>query len=156
MEKKLREKRERLFAEMKKLEGARQWDTAVGMIQRWYYGCYVKAAWCATTVSYAGAAIGLPKHENVYSLMMKCKERADRGDGKFFKYHGEELTRGDVLFWLWSGTRMTIGSSKHVGVCASDTPADASTIPCIGGNQSNSICTKNYEAHKLYAVYRPI
>lgn len=145
-----------LYNEMMYLKGAHEWDNAVGMIQEWFYGSYVRASWCATTVSYAANRAGLKigKSENVYLLMTKCKLATT---GKFFTrdHLPETIKRGDILFWLWSGTTMRTDSSKHVGVCTEDTPLKSAMIPCIGGNQSKSVCIKNYSTDRLYAVYRP-
>jgi len=47
---------------------------------------------------------------------------------------------------------MSVSSNKHVGVCYEDTTLDL--IKTIGGNQSDSICIKNYKKSDIYAVYR--
>lgn len=154
----MEKKKRTLYEAMKRLEGAREWDTAVKMIQEWFYGSYVKASWCATTVCYAAHDAGLlfPKNDNVYGLLLACKTHAKNGNGTFYFHNAPmDLKQGDVLFWLWRGAVMNYASSKHVGVCVKDTPASASEIECIGGNQSNRVCVKTYNRANLYAVYRP-
>lgn len=136
-------------------EGAVEYDGIVAEIQKWYYGSLVRASWCATSVSYFAQKSGLTlKAENVKALLDQCKILSDTGTGKLYTKAEipAEIKAGDILFWLWSGSVMETTSSKHVGVAASDTSSAA--IPCIGGNQSDSICTKTYSRDKLYAVYR--
>ena len=137
--------------------GVKEYNGIVADIQKWYYGSLVKASWCATSLSYFAQKCGLKlKAENVKTLLDQCKILSDTGTGRLYKY-GEipdKIESGDILFWLWGGASgtMTTGSSKHVGVAAKDTTG--SLIPCIGGNQSDSICEHNYERRNLYAVYR--
>lgn len=154
-------KGEKLYKLFKQFEGTKEYDGIVAQIQKWYYGSLVKASWCATAVSYFMDQLGVPlKAENVNVLRLKCKNlSAIHKTGKFYDRTGNGLPgtirRGDILFWLWSGNQMTNTSSKHVGVCAADTSIDSAVVPCIGGNQDDKICVKNYDTHKLYAVYRP-
>lgn len=151
---------EKLYRLFKQHEGAKEYEGIVNKIQTWYYGSLVKAPWCATAVSYFMNQIGVKiKSENVNILRLDCKKFAEINKvGSFYDRTGNGLPntikRGDILFWLWSGDKMTNTSSKHVGVCAEDTSKDSSVIPCIGGNQDNRICIKNYDTRKLYAVYR--
>ena len=64
----------------------------------------------------------------------------------------ERLEQGDICFWLWDGSVMQDGSSKHVNLV--EHPSVGNTVFCIGGNQKNKICTLEYDRNKLYAVYR--
>lgn len=153
---------ENLYKLFKQFEGAKEYEGIVAQIQKWYYGSLVKASWCATAVSYFMDQLGIPlKAENVNILRLKCKNLAVlHKTGKFYDRTGnglpDTIRRGDILFWLWSGDQMTNTSSKHVGVCAADKVAiQSAVVPCIGGNQDNKICVKNYDTRKLYAVYRP-
>lgn len=139
-------------------EGTKEYNGVVAHIQRWYYGSLVKAAWCATAVSFFADQLGLDiqKAENVRVLMENADKSCQRiynrelGDPTDFK-----IKRGDILFFLWEGDRMTTASSKHVGIAYYDCPANDSMVVTIGGNQDDSICVKSYDKRKLYAVYRP-
>lgn len=153
-------KGEKLYKLFKQFEGTKEYDGIVAQIQKWYYGSLVKASWCATAVSYFASQLGIPiKAENVNVLKTACDILAKGGIGKYYERRTSGLPttihKGDILFWLWSGDIMTNTSSKHVGVCAADTSIQSAVVPCIGGNQDNSICVKNYDTRKLYAVYRP-
>ena len=154
-------KGEKLYKLFKQFEGTKEYDGVVAQIQKWYYGSLVKASWCATAVSYFASQLGIPiKAENVNVLRTACDILAKGGSGEYYDRRTtglpETVKRGDILFWLWSGDAMTNTSSKHVGVCAAEKVAiQSAVVPCIGGNQDNSICVKNYDTRKLYAVYRP-
>lgn len=153
-------KGEKLYKLFKQFEGTKEYDGIVAQIQKWYYGSLVKASWCATAVSYFASQLGIPiKAENVNVLKTACDILAKGGIGKYYERRTSGLPttihKGDILFWLWSGDIMTNTSSKHVGVCAADTSIQSAVVSCIGGNQDNSICVKNYDTRKLYAVYRP-
>lgn len=148
-----------LYDILRAKHGAKEWDDVVGMIQTWYYGSYVKASWCATAVSWAAASMGIldqigGKNENVYHMMNAC---SGSGRGLFFsKKAGNipaKIEKGDILFYLWEGTTMTVQSSKHVSICAATTTSDQ--ILSEGGNQKDKICAIYYEKSKLYAVFRP-
>lgn len=134
--------------------GAKEWDDTVEKIQKWYYnGKSYHVAWCASAVSYylKMAGINIPKACNVFKLMQNCK---NSGIGRFYdKDHlPRTIKKDDILFWLWKGDTMTAASSKHCGLCAIST--DGEKIACIGGNQDNKICTKNYDRKYLYAILR--
>ena len=149
---------ERIFDGFDANRNVKEYDGIVGEIQKWYYGSLVKDSWCATAMCYfankAGCleAIG-GKHDNVYDMMNACMVADAKGLGKFYdKQHlPERIPQYSILFWLWSGSTMTSGSSKHVGMAEFASSGD--TIYCIGGNQSNKICTKAYDRDYLYAIY---
>lgn len=154
-------KGEKLYKFFKQFEGIKEYDGIVAQIQKWYYGSLVKASWCATAVSYFASQLGIPiKAENVNIMRTACDILAKGGIGEYYDRRTtglpETVKKGDILFWLWSGDTMTNTSSKHVGVCAAEKVAiQSAVVPCIGGNQDNKICVKNYDTRKLYAVYRP-
>ena len=153
-------KGEKLYKLFKQFEGTKEYDGIVAQIQKWYYGSLVKASWCATAISYFADQLGIPiKAENVNILRWKCETLSANGTGKYYDRRTTGLPdvihKGDILFWLWSGDQMTNSSSKHVGVCAATTSIDSAVVSCIGGNQDNKICVKNYDTRKLYAVYHP-
>lgn len=138
-------------------EGAKEYDGVVAIIQKWFYGSLVKAPWCATCMSWVFNQLGIPvdKAENVYTLMRNCQYAATQGHGTFYSKSElpPELNRGDVCFLLFSGTTMTITSSKHVTAFIKD--SGNGRIRCIGGNQSDQIKVSDYNRSSLYAVYRP-
>lgn len=142
-----------------KYKGTREYTGIVETIQKWFYGYVSRTSWCATSISYFMDALGKlgligGRSENVYYMMQKCKAyAAEHPEVKFFdKDHiPEKLKKDDILFWLWSG-EMGVTGNKHVGVCAEDTTSK--TVPCIGGNQKDMICTAYYDKSQLYAVYR--
>ena len=146
---------EKLYSRMNALRGATAWDSVVGKIQTWFYGSYVKAPWCATTVCYCANQVGLKlgKHDNVKDLMDACENASKKGYGAFYKKDRlPTLKRGDILFWLWNGKTMYSTSSKHVNVCES---ANGLNVECLGGNQSGKVKSTVYDRTFLYAVYRP-
>lgn len=137
--------------------GVKEYTGVVETIQRWYYGHLVKAAWCATSLCYAARVMaglsGFPKKDNVYELYTALKSSTygvmiDRPAIK-------NIRRGDILFFLWDGNTMTSGSSKHVGLAEYNADYDtAQNIFCIGGNQSDKICTAAYPQSQIYAIFR--
>lgn len=138
-------------------EGVKEYEGVVAEIQKWYYGSLVKAAWCATCMSWAFHKLSIPvdKSENVYQLMRNCQYAATQGHGAFYSKSNlpTKLQRGDICFLLFSSSPMTTTSSKHVTAFWQD--AESNMIQCIGGNQNDSICRKTYNKDSLYAVYRP-
>lgn len=149
---------ESLYTMFKAYEGAEQWGGIVETIQKWTYGKMVRAAWCSTSISYFLTKLGFTiKYENVNELRSACYRKSNVGTGTYYKKGNfpKTLKRGDILFYLWEGYEMRNTSKKHVSVCAANTDfAASSVIPSIGGNQSGSICIKNYDKKYLYAVYR--
>lgn len=135
-----------------------EYNGIVGTIQKWYYGSIVKSAWCATSMSYFANRAGCldrigGKNDNVNQMRLACKKAAEQGLGTY--YSREQLPKTipqyAILFWLWSGEVMTDASSKHVGL--SEYASSGDMIYCIGGNQSDKICTKAYDRKYLHAVY---
>ena len=140
--------------------GVLEYNGIVAEIQKWYYdsSTVVKGPWCASSMSYFANKAGLlpaigGKNDNVYNMMQSCKLAAKEGYGTF--YTKDELPKRipqyAICFFLWSGSAMTEGSSKHV--CMSEYASSGANIYCIGGNQSDKICTKSYERSKLYGLY---
>lgn len=142
-----KEKMVRLLAEHR---GDAEYTGFVATIQKWFYGSVVKASWCATTISYLLAQVGLGeiKAENVKTLLDKIS-----ASGKFELLDKTcDVERGDILFWLWSGNVMTTSSSKHVGIA--EYPSTRNTIYCLGGNQKDKICTLAYDRKYLFCIAR--
>lgn len=125
-------------------------------VQEWFYGTLVKSAWCATAISYLAEQTGLltrkEGNENVFWLMETFRD-LDGKKGTFYSTPPQTIQKGDILFWLWKGDKMTPSSKKHVGLAEYDSSSD--TIYCIGGNQKNKVCTLEYDRKYLYAVFRP-
>ncbi len=112
----------------------------------------VQAAWCATTVSYLMTLTGRAVHEENVNRLRLALEKSGWGTMYNRGSIPENLEKGDICFWLWDGTVMNDGSSKHVNLVEHSSSGDS--VYCIGGNQKNKICTLEYDRSKLYAVYR--
>lgn len=83
----------RLLAEHR---GDTEYNGFVATIQKWFYGSMVQASWCATTISYLLAQVGLGdiKSENVKTLLDKIS-----ASGKFELLDKTcDVERGDILF----------------------------------------------------------
>lgn len=135
-----------------------EYEGIVGTIQRWFYGTLQKSAWCATSLCYFADKLGIlerigGKHDNVYDMMLACRNAASKGFGTFYTKDQLPATipKYSICFWLWAGDHMDTGSSKHVGIA--EYASNTDTIYCIGGNQSDKICTKEYKRANLYAIY---
>lgn len=136
--------------------GTKEYDGVVATIQKWYYGSLVKASWCATSLSWCLAQLGImkvtigTKEENVYNFKVKLDKI---GSATPINVNAD-LQRGDILIFLWSG-KFSTTASKHITSCYEFTDAKQNNIKCLGGNQSDSISIQTYDRSKLYAVYRP-
>lgn len=143
-------KKEKMVLMLAEHRGEVEYDGFVATIQKWFYGSVVQASWCATTISYLLAQVGLEdlKSENVKTLLDKIS-----ASGKFELLDKTcDVERGDILFWLWSGNIMTTSSSKHVGIA--EHPSTGSIIYCLGGNQKDKICTLGYDRKHLFCIAR--
>lgn len=149
-------KAEKITAELASHRGDTEYNAFCAIVQKWYYGYVSKSAWCATTISYLlNNVLGIHiKEENVN--MLRERLAADHEHGTYYSRDNLPATikRGDILFWLWSGSIMTNSSSKHVGLADKDASAGATVIYCLGGNQKNKVCTLSYAKENLYAIYR--
>ena len=141
--------------EFTKYIGVHEYDGIVATIQKWYYGSLVKDAWCATSTSYFANVAGIldqigGKHEGVYE-MMKATKKLHATDGRYFEYPNipYNLKKHDFIFFQRNGM-------SHVAHCWKDEIYTGSgTISVLGGNQSDSICKKDYKQAGISAVYRP-
>ena len=143
-------KKEKMVRMLAEHRGDAEYNGFVATIQKWFYGSLVKASWCATTISYLLAQVGLDdiKSDNVKTLLDKIS-----ASGKFELLDKKcDVERGDILFWLWSGDVMTTSSSKHVGIA--EHPSKSNIIYCLGGNQKDKICTLAYDRKYLYCIAR--
>lgn len=134
-------------------KGTKEYDGVVAVIQKWYYGSMVKAAWCATSMSWALAQLGLlkktlgKKQENVY-LMEKALESAGCQEIE----EADEAKRGDILILNFSSTWNST-ASKHVTAFTGQREGDL--LYCIGGNQSDSIKVTGYNRKSVRSIWRP-
>lgn len=141
--------------EFMKYIGTVEYNGIVATIQRWYYGSLVKDAWCATSTSYFANVAGIidqigGKNEGVYEMMNATKKLHQR-DGRFWEYPNipYNLKKHDIIFFKRNGM-------SHVAHCWKDeTYTGSGTINVLGGNQSDSICKKDYKQSGIQAVYRP-
>lgn len=135
------------------MEGAVEWDATVGRIQQWYYGSYVKDAWCATTVSYAAYNCGVQgqvgRQENVDVLWQKMN--ADKWYTANYGGTNRLPKRGDVIFFSRNHTTADL---THVGVV---TKVVGTTISYISGNTNkgsgpDGIFTHDRDISDMYIV----
>lgn len=134
--------------------GVKEYNGIVGVIQTWFYGTMVRAAWCATSMSYFANECGIldqlgGKNEGVWEMYNACKV-AHKG-GTFYDYGfiPSTIPKGAVCFFLRNG-------ASHVTTCyeaRSYTPQNY--LLCLGGNQNDSICAKNYHMQNLQAIFIP-
>lgn len=136
-------------------QGVQEWDGIIPIIQKWFYGSMIKAPWCATSMCWALAQLGLReytlkgKSENVYDLNERLKDAVSHGRCDEKKI--DDIRYGDIIIFSWDGDFKPT-SSKHV---AGVIKLNGKNIKCIGGNQSDGINIADYDTHKIYAVYRP-
>lgn len=118
--------------------GSVEWDGVVGAIQTWYYGSYVKAAWCTTSMSYYAYKIGILgntwfKHENVDSSWNAVLAAFPDRCWRTANYGGTNTmpVRGDAIYF---SSQYTTADLTHVGVVSS---VSGTSISYISGNTSN-------------------
>lgn len=137
-------------------DGTREYDGIVAVIQRWYYGFLIKEPWCATSLCWALAQLGLREYtlkgkmENVYFLNKALHEAVM--DKRCESVTSEELQYGDIVILNFSSI-FSSTASKHVTVF--DRWETTEKFAGIGGNQDDSICVKAYSKNNIYACYRP-
>lgn len=138
--------------------GMKEYKGIVADIQKWYYGYVQESAWCATCISYFANQLGVldkigGKNCNVNQMRLACQKAANEGKGIYYDRNNlpTAIPKNAILFYLFNGNQMLDNSNKHVSICYEDTSGNQ--IPSIGGNQSDSLCVKNYSRNNLYAVY---
>lgn len=145
-----------LYDIFKHYEGKGEDSVIYETIQRWYYGSFVKDAWCATAMSWALYQLGILKEtihkkcENVY-LMTKELWTAVL-EGSVTEISDKDIIKGDIVIFSWDGN-FGITSKKHCAV-ACGTPHNG-YITVIGGNQDDSICQKGYSIDSIVTAFRP-
>ena len=112
--------------------GAVEWDDTVRLWQVWYYGSYVKDAWCTTFLTYCAAMIGkgaqVPKNAAVQSLY----DAMNRLGRTWEATVGGQLPKvGDVVFFITSQSTTVL---HHCGVVSA---VDGNLITYISGNTGN-------------------
>lgn len=136
-------------------EGTQEWNGIIRTIQEWFYGAMSKTPWCATSLCWVLAQLGLReytlrgKSDNVFDLNTRladavANDRCDTIGINNIKY-------GDIIIFSWS-TPFSISAAKHVACAIKN---NGNTVTCIGGNQSDSISVAEYSIDKIHAVYRP-
>lgn len=135
--------------------GAKEWDDTTRMIQEWYYGSFVKDAWCTTGLSYFADVCHVidqtGKHENVDKMkdymnkrkMLDCT--ANYGGGSY------KAKRGDVIFF---SSKYTYRDCTHVGVI-SEINHDTGYVKYCSCNSKDSIRwdTRNYITDKYVVAF---
>lgn len=125
-------------------EGVTLKDDRGIQIQKWYYGYFVDGAWCATSLSYMLANLGLlqmtcgGRYQNVYHMNTALKKSCEQVS---------ILERGDIAVFCWDKNFTSI-SSKHI-------TSYAGNGKFIGGNQDGAIKPKEYPLSNMIAAYRP-
>lgn len=141
---------------MDKYKGTKEYDGIIRTCQEWYYGTFIKDAWCCTWLSWCLAQMGLlkytvgKKYENVYLMYSALLEGSRTGKCKSVSY--SDMIRGDIIVFAFD-KNFGITSSKHIGVYYGETNSEY--IRCIGGNQDNSINTRWYKIDNVVGIFRP-
>mgnify|MGYP001388080019 CR=1 FL=1 len=123
---------------------AKEWDSDVEKIQRWYYGSYVKAPWCATSLSYFAKEVGLDKVVGKHENCDRMKEHlAKQGLVYLSPQYDKKSTyapkRGDIVLM---SNKHTYNDITHVGVVSSVN--QKGEINVLSGNCDNAIKYKTY------------
>lgn len=134
-------------------EGTKEYEGIVKVIQTWYYGDMVKAAWCATAVSYFAYICGLSdlvgKYENVDYMKENLRSKgrldctANYGGGAY------KPKRNDLVFF---SKYNTYTDCTHVMVVQE---IKGDYVICIGGNTDDAITSKtyNYKTNKYVVAF---
>lgn len=140
----------------KRYEGTREYDGIVAIIQQWFYGSVIESPWCATSMCWALAQLGLRaytiggKYENVYDLKQALSRGVSIGQCQSVSIYNMEY--GDIVILNFDGN-FSPTSSKHVTSFV-EYKKDG-WFSAIGGNQDDSIKFKDYNQENIVAVYRP-
>ena len=151
-----------MFEEYK---GAKEWDSTVNSIMKWYYGSAVHVAWCAVSMSYMANKLGIldqfgGKNQNCYEMLNAVKTAVKKtGKGKVYdkdQLKGRTIKRGTVIFVLNDDPPMKVGSKKHVTTCYKDfVYKGTGTYQNLGGNQNDAICVKTNAQSRIWAIFEP-
>lgn len=140
---------------MEQKEGAKEWDSTVTEIQKWFYGNLSKTAWCATSLSYfadiANVGEQTGRFENVDSMkdFMNTRKMLDctaiYGGGNY------KAKRGDIIFF---SSYHSFKDCTHVGV-VQEIDHTTGSVKWIGGNTDDSIKSKtsNYKKDNYVVAF---
>lgn len=135
--------------------GAKEWDSFVTSIQKWYYGSLVKDAWCCTSVSYFAHQLGLdsqvPKNENVDRLKDFMVKQGKLDCTKNYGGGAYVAKRGDLVFF---SNGFNFKDCTHVGV-VQEIHYDTGWLTYISGNANDSIMSKttNFLTNKYTVAF---
>lgn len=119
--------------------GAVEWDDTVRLWQTWYYGSYVKDAWCTTFLTYCAAMIGkgdqVPKNAAVQALY---NQMHDKGKTWAAVVGGRLPKKGDICFNITSQSTTVL---HHCGV-VTNVHSDGVTFDYVSGNTGNPVAGK--------------
>lgn len=136
--------------------GTKEYEGVVKVIQEWFYGKFVKDAWCATSMCWALAQLGLReytlkgKSDNVYDLYLRCLNALDRG--AITRIHPSDVKKGDIIFLCWSEIFNTT-ATKHVTSFYNKESDEI--FECLGGNQGDKIQVSKYNVKYIKDIFRP-
>jgi hypothetical protein len=119
--------------------GAKEYTGIVQVIQEWYYGRFVKASWCATSLSYFADACGLSKQIGKHENVDRMKEYMAKNNKikMSLAYKGNYIPKtGDVVFF---SDKHTYNDCTHVGAVLA---VDNNMVTWIAGNTSDSIAIR--------------
>lgn len=124
---------QRIDEYMRQFLGSVEWDSNVALWQNWYYGTYVKDAWCTTFLTYCASKVNVssqvPRNENVqalYNAMYRLGLTWSADSGRL-------PVPGDICFFITSQSSTTL---HHCG-CVSSMESDNVTFKYISGNTTN-------------------
>lgn len=124
--------------------GAKEWDETVEKIQKWFYGSFVKAAWCATGVSYfsmlAHKLTQTGQYENVDSMKEYMDSRGMLDCTKNYGGGAYVPKRGDIVFM---SNKYSYLDCTHVGV-VSEIDTHTGKVVVVSCNCDDMIKKKTY------------
>lgn len=127
--------------------GTKEYEGIVADIQRWYYGRLVKAAWCATSVSYfldkAGVGKQTGRFESCTRMLESFKKRGYLDATAFYGGGAYSPKRGDIVFLSWKCKF----DPDHVGFISSINK-DTGELVVTSGNSSDMIKQDSYNYFK--------
>lgn len=127
--------------------GTKEYDGIVAEIQKWYYGRLVKAAWCATCVSYfcykyakQGSFMQTHKYESCTAMRAALIKNNLYDSTKHYGGGNYKAKIGDIVFISWKNNP---NSPDHVGF-VHDIDHTTGELLVISGNSSDMIKVDAY------------
>lgn len=136
--------------------GTQEYNGIVATIQKWYYGTIIHDSWCATSMCWALAQLGIReytlqgKYENVYYMCDALWKAASAGRCREI-VDVNQMIRGDIIIFAWD-KNFSPTSSKHI---TSFVEFAKDGVKCLGGNQKDGINYAVYDSNKIEAIFRP-